>query len=131
MVTPLQEPLLNTDNLSNSIAFAHSRNVSMVSIDASDPTRLAHINSANEKYMDNRISTSRYNCFNFIPKTVFMQFRRVANVYFLIMSVLMWIGTYYPTLFSSPLSPGGERCMGAPDTLGPDMCMFLRAFSEA
>ncbi len=29
----------------------------------------------------------------------------MANIYFLVMSILMFIGTYQPTVFDSPLSP--------------------------
>jgi len=69
-------------------------------------TRQAILQEANTQYINNRISTSRYNCCNFVPKTVFMQFRRLANVYFLVMSMLMYVGTEYPEIFTSPLSPG-------------------------
>ncbi len=33
------------------------------------------------------------------------RFRRTANIYFLVISMLMLIGTYFPTIFNSPLSP--------------------------
>ena len=33
------------------------------------------------------------------------RFRRTANIYFLVISGLMLIGTYFPTIFNSPLSP--------------------------
>jgi hypothetical protein len=39
----------------------------------------------------NRIQTTRYNIFTFIPKNLFEQFRRVANVYFAILIGLNWI----------------------------------------
>ncbi len=39
----------------------------------------------------NRIQTTRYNIFTFIPKNLFEQFRRVANIYFAILIALNWI----------------------------------------
>ena len=36
---------------------------------------------------------------------MFDQFRRVANIYFLVISGLMMIGTYYTEMFVSPLDP--------------------------
>ena len=39
----------------------------------------------------NRIKTTRYNVLTFIPKNLFEQFHRVANVYFAILIGLNWI----------------------------------------
>ncbi|UJR25569.1 hypothetical protein I4U23_006914 [Adineta vaga] len=39
----------------------------------------------------NRIRTTRYNILTFIPKNLFEQFRRVANIYFAILIGLNWI----------------------------------------
>lgn len=46
-----------------------------------------------------------------MPHQCVCRFRRLANLYFLFISVLMFIGTYFPEVFSSPLSPWS--------TLGP------------
>ena len=59
-------------------------------------------------FADNSITTSKYTWVTALPLSLFGQFRRVANVYFLIISLLMCIGTYYPTLFTSPLTPWSE-----------------------
>ncbi|XP_030449273.1 phospholipid-transporting ATPase 3 [Syzygium oleosum] len=40
------------------------------------------------KFKGNSISTTKYNFFTFIPKGLFEQFRRVANLYFLMISIL-------------------------------------------
>lgn len=53
---------------------------------------------------DNSVVTSKYNVITFIPRSLFEQFRRIANIYFLVISVLMMLGTY-TTLFTSPLTP--------------------------
>lgn len=40
------------------------------------------------KYPKNYISTSKYNVVTFLPKALFEQFRRVANLYFLLAAIL-------------------------------------------
>lgn len=37
---------------------------------------------------DNRIITSKYTLFNFLPKNLFLQFRRVGNFYFLMTTII-------------------------------------------
>lgn len=39
----------------------------------------------------NRIRTTRYNIFTFIPKNLFEQFHRIANIYFAILIGLNWV----------------------------------------
>lgn len=46
---------------------------------------------ATADYPSNYISTSKYTIWNFIPKNLFEQFRRAANVYFLFLAVLQLI----------------------------------------
>ncbi|WCJ39486.1 ATPase E1-E2 type family protein / haloacid dehalogenase-like hydrolase family protein [Euphorbia peplus] len=40
------------------------------------------------KYCSNYISTTKYNVVSFLPKALFEQFRRVANIYFLLAAIL-------------------------------------------
>ncbi|XP_039064213.1 phospholipid-transporting ATPase 3-like [Hibiscus syriacus] len=40
------------------------------------------------RYRGNSISTTKYNFFTFLPKGLYEQFRRVANLYFLMVSIL-------------------------------------------
>mmetsp|Transcript_2135 Transcript_2135/g.6523 ORF Transcript_2135/g.6523 Transcript_2135/m.6523 type:complete len:1254 (+) Transcript_2135:79-3840(+) len=54
-------------------------------------------------FCDNSIKTSKYNVFTFIPRSLFEQFRRTANQYFLFISILMILGSY-TELFYSPLT---------------------------
>ncbi|XP_013876978.1 phospholipid-transporting ATPase ID [Austrofundulus limnaeus] len=42
-------------------------------------------------YADNRIKTSKYNVFTFLPVNLFEQFQRVANAYFVILLILQLI----------------------------------------
>ena len=57
-----------------------------------------------DSYCDNSITTHKYNALTLIPKSLFEQFRRTANQYFLLIGLLMIIGTY-TDLFYSPLLP--------------------------
>ncbi|KAH8046063.1 phospholipid-translocating ATPase [Aureococcus anophagefferens] len=57
-----------------------------------------------DTYCDNSITTHKYNALTLIPKSLFEQFRRTANQYFLLIGLLMIIGTY-TDLFYSPLLP--------------------------
>lgn len=47
------------------------------------------------RYRDNYVSTTKYTLVNFIPKSLFEQFRRVANIYFLVVACVSY----------SPLAP--------------------------
>ncbi|CBI38511.3 unnamed protein product, partial [Vitis vinifera] len=40
------------------------------------------------RFKGNSISTTKYSVFTFLPKGLFEQFRRVANLYFLMISIL-------------------------------------------
>ena len=55
-------------------------------------------------FIDNSVNTAKYNLISFIPRSLMEQFRRIANIYFLLISFLMLIGTY-TYLFDSPLTP--------------------------
>ena len=47
------------------------------------------------------------NVFTFLPLAVFGQFKRPANVYFLVIVILMLIGGYFPELWTSPFEWSG------------------------
>ncbi|XP_040380933.1 probable phospholipid-transporting ATPase 4 [Oryza brachyantha] len=57
-------------------------------------TRVVHCNDSAVhrrkpfKYPTNYISTTKYNVLTFLPKAIFEQFRRVANLYFLLTAIL-------------------------------------------
>uniref|UniRef100_A0A4W5PPB4 Uncharacterized protein n=1 Tax=Hucho hucho TaxID=62062 RepID=A0A4W5PPB4_9TELE len=44
-----------------------------------------------QRYPDNRIISSKYTFWNFVPKNLFEQFRRIANFYFLIIFLVQLI----------------------------------------
>ena len=52
------------------------------------------------KFAKNIIISSRYNVLNFLPKSLFEQFRRLANVYFLVIGIIAAVAAntnYYET----------------------------------
>ncbi|RZC10336.1 probable phospholipid-transporting ATPase 8 [Glycine soja] len=55
-------------------------------------------------YGGNYVSTTKYTAFNFIPKSLFEQFRRVANIYFLVVACVSF----------SPLAPFTALSIVAP-----------------
>jgi len=50
-----------------------------------------------QKYKTNQISTAKYNAFTFIPKFLYEQFRRYANIFFLCIGLLQQIPDVSPT----------------------------------
>jgi phospholipid-transporting ATPase len=73
----------------------------------------------NKKFPNNTINTTKYNLFTFLPKSLIFQFRRAANIYFLIISVLtcFWfspkqpssmIGTFAFVLFATMIKEAIE-----------------------
>ncbi|DAZ98689.1 TPA: hypothetical protein N0F65_008815 [Lagenidium giganteum] len=58
-----------------------------------------------DKYYTNIVRTSKYSALNFLPKSLFEQFRRVANFYFLIISLLQLTTTLSPTNEYSTIGP--------------------------
>ncbi|XP_073221222.1 probable phospholipid-transporting ATPase 8 isoform X2 [Cicer arietinum] len=56
-------------------------------------------------YGGNYVSTTKYTVFNFIPKSLFEQFRRVANIYFLIVACVSFspLAPYNPLSIFAPL----------------------------
>eukprot|EP00936_MAST-01D_sp_MAST-1D-sp1_P001797 g1797.t1 len=68
------------------------------------------------RYAPNIFMTAKYTVASFVPLCLFAQFRRVANVYFLFVGLLMVVGSYCPKVFRSPLEPFS--------TIGP-LCIVL------
>ncbi len=57
-------------------------------------------------YPRNIIVSSRYNLINFFPKSLLEQFRRLANVYFLVIGIIATIG-YYTNYYETAVQPAG------------------------
>ncbi|RHZ20263.1 hypothetical protein DYB37_001656, partial [Aphanomyces astaci] len=60
-----------------------------------EPYRFVYLNNPLEnaklKYIGNTITTSRYTLFSFLPKVLWYQFSKLANAYFLMISVMQCI----------------------------------------
>eukprot|EP00753_Platysulcus_tardus_P007391 PLAT15173.1.p1 GENE.PLAT15173.1~~PLAT15173.1.p1 ORF type:complete len:1229 (+),score=655.01 PLAT15173.1:52-3687(+) len=61
---------------------------------------LLHASRGPSPFLDNVVSTKKYSLLTFLPKNLLEQFRRVANIYFLIVSFL----TTLPTSGKNPVS---------------------------
>ena len=68
-----------------------SHNASLPALPAVSTERkiyLERIHELNSEYGNNAIATSKYTLVTFIPICIFEQFRRVANLFYLLISVL-------------------------------------------
>lgn len=72
------------------------------------------------KYPTNYITTTKYNIITFLPKAIFEQFRRVANIYFLLAAVLSL----------SPVSPFSAVSMIAPLAFVVGLSMAKEALED-
>ncbi|XP_047319853.1 probable phospholipid-transporting ATPase 4 [Impatiens glandulifera] len=73
------------------------------------------------KYCSNYISTTKYNIITFLPKALFEQFRRVANVYFLFTALLSL----------TPLSPFSAASMIVPLVFVIGLSMLKEALEDS
>ncbi|KAL9323014.1 hypothetical protein ACSQ67_011067 [Phaseolus vulgaris] len=71
-------------------------------------------------YCKNDISTTKYNVITFMPKALFEQFRRVANIYFLLAACLS----------ASPISPFSPLSMIAPLAFVVGLSMVKEAMED-
>ena len=60
---------------------------------------------SNSKAASNYISTTKYNVLTFIPFSLILQFRRYANIYFLICAILQSIPLISPLNPASAIAP--------------------------
>ncbi|XP_061371073.1 probable phospholipid-transporting ATPase 4 [Gastrolobium bilobum] len=72
-------------------------------------------------YCKNDISTTKYNVITFLPKALFEQFRRVANIYFLLAACLS----------ASPISPFSPLSMIAPLAFVVGLSMAKEALEDS
>ena len=73
--------------------------------------RLIHLNNppanALNKYVDNHVSTAKYNVATFLPKFLFEQFSKYANLFFLFTAILQQIPNVSPTSRYTTIVPLG------------------------
>ncbi|CAB4486337.1 phospholipid-translocating P-type ATPase [Rhizophagus irregularis] len=107
------------NDIENSSGSGHKRNVSTVSATQVLPKRCVYVNmpfpqaeldqygEPKTQYAANKIRTSKYTLLTFLPKNLFEQFRRVANIYFLFVVLLQLVpmvgGQTDPILAALPL----------------------------
>ncbi|KAK3058945.1 aminophospholipid translocase [Extremus antarcticus] len=73
--------------------------------------RIIHLNNppanATSKYVDNHVSTTKYNAATFLPKFLFEQFSKYANIFFLFTAILQQIPGISPTNRYTTIVPLG------------------------
>ncbi|KAF2270296.1 phospholipid-translocating P-type ATPase [Lojkania enalia] len=82
---------------------------------APDPStlgpRIIHLNNppanSSNKYVDNHISTTKYNIITFLPKFLYEQFSKYANLFFLFTAILQQIPGISPTKRYTTIVPLG------------------------
>ena len=71
--------------------------------------RTIHVNDAPansaQKFMDNHVSTAKYNIATFIPKFLFEQFSKYANLFFLFTAIIQQIPNISPTNKYTTIGP--------------------------
>src|SRR5690606_24033091 len=71
--------------------------------------RIIHLNNppanAAGKYVDNHISTAKYNAITFLPKFLYEQFSKYANLFFLFTAALQQIPNISPTNRYTTIGP--------------------------
>ena len=59
----------------------------------------------NKGFNDNRVATTKYNLITFLPFALFIQFRKVSNIYFLIIAILQSIPQISPLASYTAIAP--------------------------
>ncbi len=71
--------------------------------------RIIHLNNppanAGNRYVDNHVSTAKYNVATFLPKFLFEQFSKYANLFFLFTAILQQIPNISPTNRYTTIGP--------------------------
>lgn len=102
-VNNMTQPLLNsidlnmTRNTLNSLDNHDSRTVFLFEGE--------NLNNS-KKYPKNIVITSRYTLLTFIPKALLEQFRRLANIYFVVIGSIAAVGAY-TSIYETSISPIG------------------------
>lgn len=59
--------------------------------------RIVHVTGTHRAFLDNSITTAKYNILSFLPKFLFEQFRRYSNIFFLFIALMQQIPNVSPT----------------------------------
>lgn len=112
MTEEMKRPLLSNFGFGSSAPEGDGNRTIPVYSDA-DPMDIKRLQ---ENYPKNIIVSSRYTIINFFPKSLLEQFRRLANVYFLVIGLIALVG-YYTNDYETAVQPAG--------ILGPVMIVVL------
>ena len=97
-----------TTDVPRTVTFTVSKDVSTsLFITPPPPTAsrdTTNLHTSHHVFPPNTVTTSKYTWYNFLPISVSEQFRRLGNVYFLAMGIIMGLG-FYTNLFVSAISP--------------------------
>jgi len=69
------------------------------------PRQFTISSESTKEFENNAIRTSKYTPWNFLPKAIIIQFRRLANIYFLVTAVLQSISTISSLSAGSAIAP--------------------------
>ena len=88
----------------------HSLSSELLSgMDTRDTERIINPFEADKEgrgFPENSVVTSRFTPLNFLPKAFFEQFRRLANVYFVVIGIIALVGTY-TSYYNTAVEPAG------------------------
>lgn len=102
MIEDMKRPLISNFPFSRGTPSGDGNRTVPVFSDA-DPEQ---IKEQQDSYPPNVIISSRYTLINFLPKSLLEQFRRLANVYFIVIGIIAIIG-YYSSAYETAVQPAG------------------------
>ena len=124
MDVPLRETTPGQPRMNSDITDEHSKRLEHHKFDVGnfkfrfgrgkpDPSalgpRIIHLNNlpanSQNKYLDNHVSTAKYNIATFLPKFLFEQFSKYANLFFLFTAALQQIPNISPTNRYTTIGP--------------------------
>lgn len=101
MISDMKQPLLNSIRTGGNDPSKNERTVIVNPESVSED-----LQNFKDSFPKNIIVSSRYTIFNFLPKSLLEQFRRLANVYFLVIGIIALIGSY-TGYYETAVEPAG------------------------
>ena len=74
-------------------------------INKSRSLSILHSDRDDSDFLKNEVQTAKYTVLEFLPKSLFEQFRRLPNVYFLLVSIIQMTTSLSPTNEFSTITP--------------------------
>ncbi len=101
----MNEPLLRQMNMNKISGKSNTNENQRIIVPFAKLSPELHLEEQ-KKYPRNIIVSSRYTIFNFFPKSLLEQFRRLANVYFLVLGIIAATGAY-TSYYETAIEPAG------------------------